>query len=338
MSRKRRGIGRVTQATVAELAGVSSMTVSRYFNQPERVNEAHRARIAAAVAQTGYVPNLAAGGLASARGRIVAMVVPNISGPIFAPTLQAFSAALEAEGYQVLLASSYFDEQKEEHAVRAFLGWAPAALVLTSRFHSAATESMLAAAQVPLVETWDYCPERTPVQVGFSHRAVGEQGAAYLFERGYRRATFVLNSATGDHSALERCEGFCLAFEALGGQASRYVPSVELAPFEAGKAALLALMQAPSPPEALFFANDNLAAGGLLAAARAGISVPGQCAILGFGDYPFAQMLLPSLSSIRPPAQAIGEQAARWVLEGIAGQASGQPARLECEVVGRESA
>lgn len=58
------------------------MTVSRYFNQPDQISEDHRQRIAAAVAELGYVPNLVAGGLASAKGRIVAMVVPNISGPI----------------------------------------------------------------------------------------------------------------------------------------------------------------------------------------------------------------------------------------------------------------
>ncbi|MDP1013726.1 hypothetical protein Q6293_28770, partial [Klebsiella pneumoniae] len=81
---------------------------------------------------------------ASARGRIVAMVIPNISGPIFANTIQGFSDTLSRHGYQLLLASSYFSAEQEESAVRAFLGWSPAALVLTSRFHSAGTEKMIA--------------------------------------------------------------------------------------------------------------------------------------------------------------------------------------------------
>jgi len=80
--RKRRGAGRVTLNTVARQAGVSAITVSRYFNQPEQVSPERRERIAEVVAQLGYVPNLVAGGLASARGKIVAMVIPNISGPI----------------------------------------------------------------------------------------------------------------------------------------------------------------------------------------------------------------------------------------------------------------
>ena len=71
---------------MARAAGVSAITVSRYFNQPESVSPERRERIAEVVAELGYVPNLVAGGLASARGRIVGMVIPNISGPIFANT------------------------------------------------------------------------------------------------------------------------------------------------------------------------------------------------------------------------------------------------------------
>jgi DNA-binding LacI/PurR family transcriptional regulator len=195
--RKRRGAGRVTLNTVARQAGVSAITVSRYFNQPEQVSPERRERIAEVVAELGYVPNLVAGGLASARGRIVAMVIPNISGPIFANTIQGFSDTLSRHGYQLLLASSYFSAEQEESAVRAFLGWSPAALVLTSRFHSAGTEKMIADADIPVVETWDYVPEREPLQIGFSHYEVGVTAARYLHGQGYRRIAFVQNSAEG---------------------------------------------------------------------------------------------------------------------------------------------
>jgi LacI family gluconate utilization system Gnt-I transcriptional repressor len=121
--RKRRGAGRVTLAEVARAAEVSAISVSRYFNQPDQVSPPLRERIEAAVQALGYVPNLVAGGLASARGRIVGMVIPNISGPIFAQTIQAFSDTLSRHGYQLLLASSYFSEAQEESAVRAFVGW-----------------------------------------------------------------------------------------------------------------------------------------------------------------------------------------------------------------------
>jgi len=340
--RKRRGAGRVTLNTVARQAGVSAITVSRYFNQPEQVSEELRERIATVVTALGYVPNLVAGGLASARGKIVGMVIPNISGPIFANTIQGFSDTLSRHGYQLLLASSYFDATQEESAVRAFLGWSPAALVLTSHFHSAGTEKMIAEADIPVIETWDYQPDREPLQIGFSHFEVGVTAARYLHGKGYRRIAFVQNSAPGDFSALERRDGYATTVRELGLEPWVFAPAPDSAPFEAGKQAMQALMNTSPRPDAIIFANDNLAAGGLLAGQRAGLNIPEDCAVLGFGDYPFAEMLLPSLSTIKPPALEIGVLAATRVLESLGVlPVEGEVKRLnllECRVIERESA
>ena len=340
--RKRRGAGRVTLDTVARHAGVSAITVSRYFNQPEQVSPERRERIAAVVAHLGYVPNLVAGGLASARGKIVGMVIPNISGPIFANTIQGFSDTLSRHGYQLLLASSYFSADQEESAVRAFLGWSPAALVLTSHFHSAGTEKMIAEADIPVIETWDYRPEREPIQIGFSHFEVGVTAVRYLHGKGYRRIAFVQNSAAGDFSALERRDGYAACARELGLEPRVFAPDVDRAPFEAGKQAMEALMNAPIPPDAIIFANDNLAAGGLLAGQRAGLNIPEDCAVLGFGDYPFAEMLLPSLSTIKPPALEIGVLAATRLLQSLGILPVDDEVQrlnlLECQLIERESA
>ncbi|WP_447756794.1 LacI family DNA-binding transcriptional regulator [Pseudomonas moraviensis] len=339
-TRKRRGAGRVTLNAVARAAGVSAITVSRYFNQPEQVSPERRERIAAVVAELGYVPNLVAGGLASARGKIVGMVIPNISGPIFANTIQGFSDTLSRHGYQLLLASSYFDIEQEENAVRAFLGWSPAALVLTSHFHSAGTEKMLAEADIPVIETWDYQPERGPMQIGFSHFEVGVTAARHLLEKGYQRIAFVQNSAPGDFSALERRDGYAATLRGAGREPWFFAPDADRAPFDAGKQAMEALMNASPRPDAIIFANDNLAAGGLLAGQRAGLKIPEDCAVLGFGDYPFAEMLLPSLSTIKPPALEIGVLAATRVLESLGVLPSDEVQRLnllQCQLIERES-
>ncbi len=335
--RKRRGAGRVTLSTVAQHAQVSAITVSRYFNQPDQVSPERRDRIKAAVDELGYVPNLVAGGLASARGRIVGMVIPNISGPIFANTIQGFSDTLSRHGYQLLLASSYFSVEQEESAVRAFLGWSPAALVLTSHFHSEATEKMIAEADIPLIETWDYQPERSPIQIGFSHFQVGVTATRYLHGKGYRRIAFVQNSAAGDFSALERRDGYTATISELGLAAQVYAPHEGLAPFEAGKQAMQALMASKQPPQAIIFANDNLAAGALLAGQRAGVKIPEDCAVVGFGDYPFAEMLMPSLTTIKPPALEIGVLAATRVLESLGEVDVERLNLLECQLIERES-
>jgi LacI family transcriptional regulator, gluconate utilization system Gnt-I transcriptional repressor len=339
--RKRRNAGRVTINDVASHVGVSAITVSRFFTHPEKVSEDLRTRIASAIAELGYVPNLAAGGLASARSRIVGMVIPNISSPIFADTIQSFSDKLTRHGYQLLLASSYFSADLEENAVRAFLGWTPAAIVLTGHFHTEATEKMIQQASFPVVETWDLQADRKPIQVGFLHRDVGRDAAQYLYDKGYRRIAFVQNSGTGDYRSLDRRDGYSGVMAAHGLEPCFFVPTV-LPQMEAGEQAIDALLSRQEPPDAIIFANDSLASGAILAAQRAGIKIPEQCAIFGFGDYAVGEKLLPSLTTIRPPAQEIGEVAASCILALIGViPANAQLQHLNplpCELIERESA
>ena len=343
--RKRRGSGRATIHDVARQAKVGSITVSRYLKQPQQVSAELSMRIVAAIKKLNYVPNLVAGGLASTHGRMVGMVIPNISGPIFANTIQSFSDVLTRHGYQLLLASSYFSLQQEENTVRALLGWSPAALVLTGQYHTKATEKLVGNAGIPVVETWDYQPQRKPIQVGFSHSEVGRQAASYLCAQGYRRIAFVQNSVAGDFSAVDRSAGYAEIMQQQGMKPWIYTPT-ESAPFDAGKQALQALsLDHKKPVDAIIFANDNLAAGAILAGQRAGLRMPEKCAIVGFGDYAFSAFLLPSLTTIRPPAREMGEIAALRILESLGVTTeNGIPEKiarlnaLPCELLLRESA
>jgi LacI family gluconate utilization system Gnt-I transcriptional repressor len=322
-TRQRRSTGRTTLRDVAAHLGISQISVSRYFQEPERLSAELRARIKEGVDALGYVPNLVAGGLASARSRVIGMVVPNISGPVFADTIQSFSDAVTARGYQLLLASSYFSESLEENAVRAFLGWSPAALVLESTHHSAATEEMIARAQIPVIEAWSFRPERGPEQIGFSQAEAGRLAARHLVERGYRRIAYVQTSVAGDLNALARRDGYSEVMREHGREPRVFMPT-EAMPFNAGKQALEALTRGPEPADALIFANDNLAAGALLAAPGLGLRVPGDCALVGFGDFAFSSMLSPSLTTIRPPAGSIGSLAAERIFELLDGEEQGQ--------------
>ncbi|MBX6322297.1 MAG: LacI family DNA-binding transcriptional regulator, partial [Rhodospirillaceae bacterium] len=99
----------VTLAQVAKRAGVSMITASRALTAPEKLAPETRARVQAAMRELGYLPNLVAGALASARTRAVAVLVPTIANSIFADTVEGISAALEPRGYAVLLAQSGYD-------------------------------------------------------------------------------------------------------------------------------------------------------------------------------------------------------------------------------------
>ena len=93
----------VTLREVAERAGVSMITVSRAINTPQQVSERTRERVQEAVSALGYVPNLVAGGLRSARSHVVTALMPTLTGPLFGEMVQALTDALELRGFQVMV-------------------------------------------------------------------------------------------------------------------------------------------------------------------------------------------------------------------------------------------
>ncbi|CAM3623261.1 HTH lacI-type domain-containing protein [Bordetella sputigena] len=316
----RRKISTHTIHDVAAIAGVASITVSRYFNTPDKVSPARRARIEAAIAQTGFVPSQAAMGLASARSKVVCAVIPSIANSVFSETVQGMSDVLRSSGYQLLLASSNYSTAEEESAVRAFAGWRPAGMILTGPLHSAQVDAMLRAAAFPVVETWDVRPNRPFHQVGFSHEQVGYDQAMHLIEQGARRIRFIKTGLPEDFRAQQRALGYVRAMETKGLKAEVETPA-ETDPFEAGAAAM-ARFAATSPrtrPKAIIFANDNMAAGAILAAPACGLSLPADCAIVGFGDFPIAKRLTPALTTVHPGRYEIGATAASLVLRLIEG-------------------
>ena len=274
----RRGHGRVTLQDVAAAAGVTSITVSRFLREPAVVAPATAKRIRGALAQTGYVPNKQAGLLASGAGNIVAALLPNLANSIFAETAQGLSDGLQAAGFELLIASTGYSLEREEHQLRALLGWHPAAVVVTGRRHASGALRMLAnakAAGTPVIEIWDHHPpERgarrtTFTQIGFNHDEVGRAMADHLLRAGHRCLAYVDSGVAEDYRAHERGLAFATAVRAAGAQVTVLVAPAGDA-FDAGRQVLGDLVRAGPPTlTAAAFANDHLACGALLEIGRA---------------------------------------------------------------------
>ena len=111
------------------------ITVSRAINTPQQVSERTRERIQEAVAALGYVPNLVAGGLRSARSHVVTALVPALTGPLFGEMVQALTDALEMRGFQVMVGQVGYARSREDALLRAVLVTpeAPVTVTWTSR-------------------------------------------------------------------------------------------------------------------------------------------------------------------------------------------------------------
>jgi LacI family gluconate utilization system Gnt-I transcriptional repressor len=325
-TRRRRRHGGLTLRDVAKLAGVAPITASRALNTPDAVSPEILARVREAVERTGYVPNILAGGLASRQTRLVAAIVPTISSPVFLEMIEALTRSLAAAGYQLMLGQSGYVDSREEELLEAIIGRRADGVVLTGVLRSPLARRRLLASGIPVVETWDLTPTPVDMLVGFSHSRLGSAVAAYLHERGRRRVAII---SANDARARQRTDAFIETAQALrltgpdGMVPARYVAAPTTVGH--GRSGLRELLAAHPDIDAVFCSSDSLALGVLNEAHAQGIAVPGRLGVIGLGDQGFARDLSPALTTVRIDGNLIGETAAHYILERIAGRQVAEP-------------
>jgi LacI family gluconate utilization system Gnt-I transcriptional repressor len=312
----------MTIRDVARIAGVSPITVSRALSRPEVVTPGTLERVRAVVARTGYVPNVLAGSLRTRRSRIVAAVFPQIANAQFVETIQALTDRLRQDGYQLLLGLSSY-EMREDELIAGILSRQPDGIFLTGVNHAPDTRRRLIASHIPVVEAWDLTPTPIDMVVGFSHEKAGAAMARYLLARGHRDIGLVWND---DVRAEIRRRGFVsvLAEHGIAQPPTR----LQTAPatFQSGREGLAALLRSGARATAVACSSDTLAQGVIAEAQDRGIRIPGDIAVMGFGNLDFAAHTSPSLTTIDIDKAAIGRLAAEALLARMAGHEP--PARI----------
>ena len=319
--------GGLTLHDVAKLAGVAPITASRALNTPNAVSDEVLRKVKAAVEQTGYVPNMLAGGLASKNSRLVAAVVPTLVGPVFQETIQALTESLAAAGYQVMLGQSGYENSREDALLDAIIGRRPSGVVLTGIMRSEQARRRLLASGIPVVETWDLTPTPIDMLVGFSHEKIGTEVAQFLHSRGRRRVACI-------GGIDERSQRRTAAFSAEAVRLGMVQPGATDVPrwgvsapttLGGGRAGLTKLLQLEPELDAVFCSSDMLALGVLIEAQLRGIKVPGQLALIGLGDLNFSRDLEPQLTTVRIDGTRVGRTAARFILDRIEGKHVANP-------------
>lgn len=308
----RRGSG-VTMAEVGRLAGVSQVTVSRALSAPEKVSPDTLQRIQDAIARTGYVPNAVAGALASNKSNLIAALVPSVTNIVYSSMLHAFSDIMWEHGYQIMLSETGFDPERETRAIAAHLSRRPDALLLTGVHHSANARRMLLNAGIPVVEIWDITDTPIDCCVGFSHFEAGHAAADFAAAAGYKTAVAV---TAGDERARRRRDAFATRFGTQTGTQVQTIDFDASATLGLGRQALSQLAERGlEPGTVLFCSSDQFAHGVLIEASARGLSVPGDVAVIGFGDQEFAAVTEPALTSVRIDRQVMGQTAAKALVE-----------------------
>lgn len=333
----RRTSGRVTLDDVAKAAGVSPITASRALRGQRSVDAALVERVQAAARSLGYVPDSAARALASQRGSQVAVLVPLLSNTLFVDLLEAVHKTLMPAGYVPLIGVTHYDPDEEETLLRSYLAHRPAGLLVTGFDRREEARQLIASSGLPCVHLMETARAEGVFSVGFSQHDAGAAITQHLLARGRKRIAFA--AAQLDPRVLQRAEGYRRALRDAG----RYDASLEwLTPepssLACGARLLERIVRERADVDAVFFCNDDLAQGGLLAALRLGIDVPERLAVAGFNDLPGSDQTLPPLTTVRTARAAIGTQAATMLLTLMRGETP-RPAHVDVgfELVVRRS-
>ncbi|ALA20164.1 MULTISPECIES: LacI family DNA-binding transcriptional regulator [Chelatococcus] len=307
---------------VAALAGVSPITVSRALRDPSKVADKSRKRILEVVERTGYALNPHARALRSGRSDIVAAFVSNILSPQFGLAVRACAAILEPEGFQLMIGQTSYSYARETAMIRSLRQIRPAAVMFTGVIELEDNRRFLAGLGIPVMETWAYPRDPIDMLVGFSNIDGGRMAADCLADAGYQRVAYVGRS--GGRGALRR-----KGFAARAGERGLTVAcefTVDVVESVAdGRAAFHALRERAPEVQAVFFANDLLAVGALMEARRLGLDVPGDIAILGFGDNDLADALSPGLTTLAIDVEALGRRAGEMILKRLRGEELADP-------------
>lgn len=316
---------------VARVAGVSPMSVSRALRNAPGVSDATRERILSIAQELGYERSTVASNLAGERSTLIGISVPTLFDAVFAEILDGMRPILDRRGFQTVVHTSGYDEIREAEWLDQIVAWRPAGIVMTGVDHSLSIRTRLRRADVPTLEIWDVTDDPIDICVGLDHIEAGRSMAAHLAALGYRRPAYVGFSGALDQRGGKRFQGFRDHFVAVGGALSAAYVTEDNASFQAGYQGASEVLS--SKPDLIYFLNDHMAFGGMMACHSAGLDVPGDIGVAGFNDLNINIVLPQSITTSRSPRQEIGKQGASALINRIAGAEVPRCARLSCVVI-----
>jgi LacI family transcriptional regulator len=318
MSEPKGSTGKVTIIEIADAAGVSKSTVSLVLTGRGSVKPETRQHILQTMRKLGYVYNRGAANLRNAQSRIVGLVLNDLSNPFFAEFAIGVEKVLQMAGYVAFMANTAESVVRQEQVIRMMREHGASGVILCPALgtrpehldwaQTAETALLVAIRRAPGVETSLVVPDNT---IGASRIT------RHLINLGHERIAYV----GGMHGMVvrqERQQGFVAAMEGAGLQINPAINLESMPTRDGGFSAMNAILALSDRPTAVVCYNDVVAIGAMLAAARHGLVVGRDIAIVGFDDTSEARHVSPALTTIAIDPVGLGERAAAMMLNRIA--------------------
>jgi len=299
-------------AQVARLAGVSVSTVSHVVNRTRAVAPETERAVLAAIAETGYVPDSVVRSMRTSGTRTVGLAVSAMSNMYFGDLVHNIERTLAHAGYSLLLVDTHDNVVDELRAVADLLTRRVDAILLAPSADPSGALNHAEQQGVPVVLI-DRASNADVDQVSAESIDSTATLVDHVAGLGHTRIAMI-SGLPGLSTTEDRITGYKEGLRRNDLPFRKELLVAGGSTEEGAKAAFTALMESPDRPTALVVANNLMTLGVMRAARDAGVAVPGDLALVGFDDFPWADLFHPGLTVIAQPTEAMGREAATMVL------------------------
>ncbi len=303
---------------VARASGVSIATVSRVISHPDKVTRETQIRVRRAMEQLDYRPNRVARRLRQKGGKrhLLGLIIPDIQNPFFAEIARGVEDAAYANQFAVMLCNSDEDLKKEAFYLDVMRDESVDGIILPPINDRDSAVLKFAELGIAMVSV-DRSLANSPIdQVEVDNRQGAIEAVEHLIKLNHRRIGLItgrLNVST----SRDRKLGYDHALAAHGIAMDEQYVRVGDNKQASGYALATELLSLAKPPTALFVLNNLMAVGAIEAIHNQGLKIPGDVAIIGFDDLPWAEALDPPLTVVRQPAYEVGRAAVDLLLRRL---------------------
>ncbi|WP_404455232.1 LacI family transcriptional regulator [Virgibacillus necropolis] len=319
---------------VAKLAGVAISTASYALNNSTKVSQSTRKKVENAAKELNYQKNGFASDLKRTKTNTIALILSDLSGPYYSELIKGVQDVATTNGYDLIACSSIGGSQST--AVKFLKEKRVDGVIILA--HNISDELTLESARegFPLVVLDRKLKNEFVVHVEVDNVDGGYAATEHLIKKGHKQIAYI-NGPYNSHDNELRFEGFSRALKDNGlTYQSKWRLSGDFTR-EGGYRATKMLIAQNELPEAVFYANDEMAIGGIQAFRENGIKIPEDISVIGFDDIQLAEYITPPLTTMKQPKYEAGALSVHLIFQLLSGEKVNHSYKLSTELVERDS-
>lgn len=304
---------KITIKEVAEEAGVSKTTISRFLNNNYgNMSKETKERIAEVIERLNYRPSKQAQALKSKHSYLIGVVVADISNMYSSLLLKGIGEVLEKSGYQMIIMDAANSITQEKELLEKLLDQSVEGIILQPSSRQTSNYQFISERNIPLLLVDRQTDPEQWSSVLTNNRDATQEILKKALAKGYERVV-VVSEPIKDVSTRE------LRFETVDSvvkKADKECQLIEIDQEQQIHAALASVLEEKSRT-LLFASNGRMLMEALSWLIHQGIAIPDEVGVTGFDDWNLTELVGPGITSIEQPSKKIGEVAAEQLLQKL---------------------